>query len=280
MLSFNDIPDISESDSVSLEYAEDGTVMHLYFDGNSWKTSTLNKKDATQSYYFSKKNFDSLFWEAFYLSCDLESLDKNEVYKFILLHPENRLVIKYSKPELVIISPKNNTLPFECTKSIKSFFLSKDYFESLSTPEKRGVIVNLNDTLYKYDFNWYSIISNVRGNTRNIETRYLELLNNQYHLYILKQEYEECSYKFKFLEKRLYNLYEYIYHLYIQTCIEKTKSPYVLNPMIGSLLRKIYFYSKNTFFSIDVVKFCIRSLKPSTIKKFFLLAEGKPLNYE
>lgn len=269
-----------------LEYCEDGTVMYLAFDidTDTWATSTNNKKDAKKSFYFSKKSFDTLFWEAFPEGV-LDSLDKTIIYKFILLHPENRLVVKHEEPELVLLEPTDSTyfrLPFliDCYTFITPPPIH--FLETFCNSKKRGIIIkvinkesDILEQIFKYDFEYYKFISRIRGNSRNIGTRYLQLLKNSEWLAILTAEYFEYTNVFQTLNYKLEQLYEYFFLMYITIYIEDVKM-YNLDPLVYNILKSIHYYSKKSFFCKDIVIYVIHHLKNCSynINKLFLLTNS------
>ena len=69
----------------------DGTMINIYFD-EKWRFSTKNKLDANKSHWQNDKSFYELFCECCKL--DLDLLDKKICYSFIIVHYENRIVVK------------------------------------------------------------------------------------------------------------------------------------------------------------------------------------------
>ncbi len=265
-----------------LEYCEDGTVMGLYFEDLEWKTSTNNKKNAKESFYLSNKSFDELFWECFPDKKILESLDKNIIYKFILIHPENRLVICHTQKKLLLIEPEN-CQHFEKVQKITPILLNPPSLEFLETylqKDKRGILIKIFDNqilinILKYDFNYYKFIASIRGNNRNIKSRYLQLLKNPNKLHILMMEYPEYYQIYFEINQQLENLYEYftiLYYSFYMTKSVKTR----LDPLIMYILKTIRKYSLSSFFCLDIVKNVIHNVKnPSyNINKLFLLTHN------
>lgn len=283
-----------------LEYCEDGSVMTLYFDKtqDKWKTSTTNKKDASKSFYFSKKSFDELFWEAFPKEA-MTSLDTSQEYKFILLHPENRLVVKHQRPELVFIAGAAGggvgteavDEGGEAACGFANYFRgpykifpvlssppSLQFLESFYNPYHRGILLKIVDnttnevSVYKYDFYYYQFMASVRGNNKNISVRYLQLLKNRELLNILVKEYPEWTSTFISLENSLEELYDYLYKMYVTVFIEHVKIDN-LDSCILNVLKSIHYHSKKTTFCMNTVKYAIANLKNCSyqINKLFIV---------
>lgn len=108
-----DFDKITTYDINSLQFYEsiDGTLINVYYHNDKWNYSTKGMIDADTSRWFSNKSFKSLFMESINDSkLDIDSLDTNFCYSFILNHPLNRIVTFYDKPCIVHI----------CTRDIKT----------------------------------------------------------------------------------------------------------------------------------------------------------------
>jgi hypothetical protein len=101
--------------TIRAEEFVEGTMINVFFDNTleisgSWEISTRNIVGATCSFYKSKKTktFRDMFIEALKESkLELQQLDKNYCYSFVLKHPENRIVIPCKIPELYIVGIYN-----------------------------------------------------------------------------------------------------------------------------------------------------------------------------
>jgi hypothetical protein len=137
------------------EFVE-GTMINVFFDPSigvtgSWEISTRNTVGATSSFFKSSgsKTFRQMFIEAA-TECklDINNLDTNLCYSFVLQHPENRIVVPFSKPNLYLvgvykINNDNNTVNVD-------YFDSHEYkilFSELGTTVKFPEV---------YEFNTYS----------------------------------------------------------------------------------------------------------------------------
>jgi hypothetical protein len=149
------LDDLIKRDSTTIEFCEDGTIIRLYNYNDIWYTSTTKCIDASMSYWSSSKSFNELFWELFNKK-HLENLDKNSTYFFILLHKENRMVIKHKNNSLIYISRidnktsiEDNTFIFSDNANIKKKeYIDKNEFMSIiesnrpfDLSNKRGVII-------------------------------------------------------------------------------------------------------------------------------------------
>jgi hypothetical protein len=98
---------------IAQEFVE-GTMINVFFDTaiNSWKLATRNTVDANVSFYRSNKipqgppskTFNTMFVEACQVSnFNLETLNKQYCYSFVLQHPDNRIVSPFSVPRLYLV---------------------------------------------------------------------------------------------------------------------------------------------------------------------------------
>ena len=144
------------SHRIQAEEFVEGTMINVFFDPTigvtgSWEISTRNTVGATSSFFKSQnaKTFRQMFIESMELcNLDISKLEPELCYSFVLQHPENRIVIPFSKPELYLVGVyKINNQPDNITVD---FFNSHDYekfFTELGTTVKFPKI---------YEFNKYS----------------------------------------------------------------------------------------------------------------------------
>jgi hypothetical protein len=258
-------------------------MMRLYNHNNIWYTATTRCIDAKTSFWTSNKNFDTLFWEIFDKSL-LEGLDKNYTYVFILLHKENRIVIKHNVNILVYISRIHNlSLEEDHTnmfyniygirrpKMIEPYNLS----EAFSNKFKRGIIVKILDktinvwNIYKLDFDKYKSIKTIRGNVPDLRMRFLELLNTPEDLRFFEMFYGENKYMFNFIRISIIKLIKEIHKLYIESHIKHSIEVKEGN-IYYRTLRQLHAQYKITHkpISFEDVQNKLYSLDKNIIKKF------------
>lgn len=235
---------LQQSDLKRIEYCEDGTMIRLYNYNDTWYTSTTRCIDASKSYWTSTKNFSDLFLDVFDKGL-LTTLDKTYTYVFVLLHKENRIVVRHKINMLVYISRINNeTFIEDYTQQFNNVYgirrpkqidtrefyklnlSNNDIMERLFNPFKRGILIKtLNKetsqlVTYKFDFKNYIDIKVIRGNVPEVRMRYLELLNEPQRLYILEQNYNEYKFMFKLIKNEIFKLTKTIHQLYIDSHIK------------------------------------------------------------
>jgi hypothetical protein len=135
------------------EFVE-GTMINVFFDPcigvtGGWEISTRNTVGATSSFFkaLGAKTFRQMFMEAASeCKLDINKLDKELCYSFVLQHPENRIVVPFSKAQLYLvgiykINNTSNTIDYFYSDAFKLFF------EEMETTVKFPQI---------YEFNKYS----------------------------------------------------------------------------------------------------------------------------
>lgn len=288
------------------EYCEDGTVIRLYNYQNQWMTATSKCIDGKSSFWTSNQTFDEMFWDLF-PSENVNSLDSNCTYIFVLVHKDNRIVIKHSENHLMFVCVINNVtneilndFNFENESFIKhsndisklendnDFEFSSKYinsvkiqknelneenlnsiFEKFYNDKKRGILVSINDITYKFDFSSFNIIKDIRGNIPQIRMRYLELLGNPEELKMLEQYYSEYHMLFSMIKFTLEKLFKNVHYLYVQSHI-KHKIKIEEGHLFYQTLRQLHgqYKKTNQVITLDDVKNKIMSLDKHVIKNF------------
>ena len=89
------------------EFVE-GTMINVFYDHSipSWKIATRNTVDAEVSFYKTQngKTFNTMFMEACQQNnFNLETLNPDFCYSFVLQHPDNRIVVPFKSPQLYLV---------------------------------------------------------------------------------------------------------------------------------------------------------------------------------
>jgi hypothetical protein len=134
----------------------EGTMINVFFDtsisaSGSWEISTRNTVGATSSFFKSpgSKTFRQMFMEAASeCKLDINKLEKELCYSFVLQHPENRIVVPFSEPQLYLVGVYhiNNEIN-DITVTTYDAQKYQHFFSEIGTTVKFPQI---------YDFNKYS----------------------------------------------------------------------------------------------------------------------------
>ena len=102
---------LQDSAIVAEEFVE-GTMINVFWDytigvTGGWEIATRNTVGATSCFFKSKnsKTFRTMFLEACNVNhLDLDELNKDYSYSFVLQHPENRIVVPFKQIKLYLIA--------------------------------------------------------------------------------------------------------------------------------------------------------------------------------
>jgi hypothetical protein len=274
------------SSKMRMEYCEDATRISLYNYKDEWFTATTKCIDAKNSFWSSYHSFNDLFWEIF--DKDFMSvLDPEFTYTFLLIHRDNRIVVKHKFNNLIYVNRINNKTQIEDytnyfykdtpkrtirrTKEINGYTINfplDDYF----LPNKRGIIVKflVNNywMSYQYDFSDYSKIKQIRGNVPLISSRYLELLSEPDTLSQLESYYSENKFLFASIKHQLEKLYKEVHQLYFNSHVKHNITIYEPHPLFRTLKQLHGQYKKTEQpITLEDVKNKINSLDKNVIKK-------------
>ena len=246
--------------NVKVEYCEDGTMMRLYNYNDNWYTATARCMDARDSIWTSDRTFDELFWEVFDKQL-LTNLNKSYTYVFLLLHTDNRIVVRHLKNELVYVSRiHNETQMVDEQHQILNHLIRKPHaildfdvtkFNEYCIFSKRGLMFkcydkdNLSVHVYKTDFDQYAAIKYLRGNVPLIRMRFLELLHNQDDLMQFEMFYQEHAFMFAAIKHALGVLVQNVYTLYVESHIKHNTFIYEPHPYYKTL-RQLHAQYKAT----------------------------------
>lgn len=144
------------TNDIQAEEFVEGTMINVFFDPTigvtgSWEIATRNTVGATSSFFKSpnSKTFREMFMEAA-VECklDINKLETQLCYSFVVQHPENRIVVPFSKPQLYLVGVyKINNMPNNVTIDFFDVHKYQDFFSELGASIKFPEI---------YDFNKYS----------------------------------------------------------------------------------------------------------------------------
>ena len=131
--------------SVIAEEFIEGTMINVFFDPTigltgGWEISTRNTVGATSSFYKSpqSKTFRQMFMEAATENkLDINKLEPHLCYSFVLQHPENRIVVPFSKPQLYLVGVYEiQNKPTEVNVRFYDQFEFQHFFSELGTTVK------------------------------------------------------------------------------------------------------------------------------------------------
>lgn len=222
--------DIDYSTALYYQY-NDGTLIRRFNYNGVWFNSTSKCINAYKSFWLSI-TFGDMFEQTLKeQNLSLDDLDVNYTYLYLLQHPQNRIVKKYNKPNILFLGKKNNKdlsitenedlrldLKFDNYEDVKN------YVNKLSYDDQSLIIKNCDDRI-KILGDGYIFVKNIRGNANSISKRYIELINNEDEKKILKDYYQEYTPLFVGVENDILNLAKRIKAEYINRYIYRNLNP-------------------------------------------------------
>lgn len=227
---------------ITVDYCEDGTVIRLYNYDDKWFTATRRCIDAKYSYWSGLQTFDEMFWDVIEdKQLFLSTLDKDMTYFFVLKHTDNRIVVKNQESSLVYLGSVNRVTMeeydelnyrqhnitkadrvslnvFDTTQKLNVFDLTSQFKNS----KKRGLIITTKTgNKYKLDFDEFTYLKDLRGNTPYIRMRILELLSDKEKLSAFMKNYSEYRMTYSMIVMQLNELVKTIHKLYIDTHVKR-----------------------------------------------------------
>jgi hypothetical protein len=249
----------SSSDIMAQEFVE-GTMINVFFDPSigltgSWEIATRNTVGATSTFYKSSsaKTFKEMFKEAA-ITChlDVNQLEQELCYSFVLQHPENRIVVPFEKPNLYLvgvytIKQDDNTIDVLSydPQEYKYFFQNElqslvqfpdiydfneyseliERFGSMNSPydvvgvvlynEKTGERTKIRNPVYEQ-------VRNLRGNQPKLQYQYL-CLRKEGRVKDFLKFYPENKKEFSTFRDQVHLFTDTLYANYVSCYIKKEK---------------------------------------------------------
>jgi hypothetical protein len=295
------------SGSIEAEEFVEGTMINVFFDSTigvtgSWEISTRNTVGATSSFYksYGSKTFRQMFMEAA-LECklDINKLEPELCYSFVLQHPVNRIVVPFKKPQLYLVSIyKINNIPDNVTVDFFDVKYYKQFFQELETSVKFPKIYNFekySDLIEKYgsmntSYNIvgvvihnkltgertkirnpvYEQVRNLRGNQPKLQYQYLSLRKEGKVRDFLKF-YPENKSEFSTFRDQVHLFTNTLYFNYVSCYIKKEKPLIEFSEQFRTHMfniHKLYMNDlrdKKQFITNTVVQKYVNELHPSLL---------------
>lgn len=251
----------TKSSNFVAEEAEDGSVLKIFHYNEEWVVSTNRRIDASRVRWASDKSFSVMLCDALpvkdivsmYKLFD-ETLDVGHTYSFILLHPENRLVIKHEKAAVVAVGCRNNETLLEDTEKMSKISWAcrpqkleiSDALERLETDDvfnKRGVIFTEKKEngyeRFKVDYNWFSKACVLRKNLPTLELSYLACSADEKRMMKKLFGYDEL---FRYMDNLLRMLGKFSFETYRDSYVRKQYKVVPEHPIHPVMSRLHYIY--------------------------------------
>ena len=270
--------DLFDYDNLYYENAFEGTLIRLYYYNNKWNVSTKKCLNASKSKWISNKNFAELFNECIEQYNITNKLNTSYCYSFIITHPENKIVVPYTEPNLYHISTRDMTTLQEIEINIdvpksERFILPKDNLNSLIDNINNSKLLLyegciLIDTKYnriQVKGDYFRMVRSLWGNTNNRFYRYIELRKNINILQEYLTFFENDKLEFIKFEEQICLLAKEILKVYADKHITKTnvKIPFYFAKIIYKLHGD--FYKDKIKTNFDKVMMTLLELDPKQV---------------
>ena len=222
----------------------DGTMINIFYHKDEWKISTRSCIGA-RNRWFSNKSFVEMFNEC--KGFEMDNLDKECSYTFVLTHKDNRIVKEYTESGMYLVHAmkKINTNDGVIFKSLDLKNVQESLKESniiINIPETinfssyEDARINVNKLDYQeqgYVFKMegnrckirninYDWVKRLRGNTNNMKYLYLELRQNN-SLNDYEKFFPEHKEMFNYFQSELYEMTHNLFKFYKELHVNKTK---------------------------------------------------------
>jgi hypothetical protein len=300
-------PDNKSDNSIVAEEFIEGTMINVFFDPSigltgGWEISTRNTVGATSSFYKSPnaKTFRQMFMEgATENKLDINKLETDMCYSFVLQHPENRIVVPFSKPQLYLVGVyKIENKPNEIIVSHYDASEYKHFFSELGTsvkfPEEYkfdsykelvdkygsmntsydivGVVIHnkLTGERTKIRNPVYEQVRNLRGNQPKLQYQYLCLRKEGKVKDFLKY-YPENKKEFSTFRDQVHLFTNTLYANYVSCYIRKERPLIEFSEQYRTHMFNIHqlymneFREKHLFVTNTIVQKYVNELHPSLL---------------
>lgn len=293
------------TDGIQAEEFIEGTMINVFFDScvgitGSWEISTRNTVGATSSFYKpGAKTFRQMFMEAA-TECklDINQLDPKLCYSFVLQHPENRIVVPFTKPQLYLVAiykinnqPDNISIDFfdeeykylfcQLGTSVKFpqiYQFTKyseliDKYGSMNTSyDIVGVVIHNKHTGERTKIRnpVYEQVRNLRGNQPKLQYQYLCLRKEGKVKDFLKY-YPENKKDFSAFRDQVHLFTDTLYNNYVSCYIKKEKPLIEFSQQYRTHMFNIHQHytnelrDKKQFINNTIVQKYVNELHPSLL---------------
>jgi hypothetical protein len=289
---------------IQAEEFVEGTMINVFFDkcigvAGSWEIATRNTVGATSSFFksSSSKTFRQMFMEATSeCKLDMNKLDTELCYSFVLQHPENRIVVPFSKPQLYLVAvykiDSNNNVESFDAHDYEQFFrelgtnvkfpeiyqfnkyseLIEKYGSMNTSYDIVGVIIHNKETGERIKIRnpVYEQVRNLRGNQPKLQYQYL-CLRKEGKVKDFLKFYPENKSEFSTFRDQVHLFTNTLYNNYVSCYIKKEKPLLDFSQQFRTHMFNIHqFYmnelrEKKLFINSTVVQKYVNELHPSLL---------------
>ena len=303
----------SDDESLIVEEFVEGTMINVFWDDKCgltgcWEIATRNSVGAETSFYkyVHAKTFRTMFLEALLVNnLNLDMLNRDYSYSFVLQHPENRIVVPFVKPQLYLVAVylitqirkpeekldivnvfpanmrvvkenelwKNTTIKFPQQYSFKSYCELIEKYASMNTPYNiLGVVIYSTKTGERCKIRnpVYEQVRVLKGNQPKLQYQYL-VLRNQGKVVDYLKYYPESKKNFSQFRDQVHLFTNTLFSNYLLCYVKKEKPLTEFSEQYRSHMFKLHqiyiseLREKKLFVTNTVVIKYVNSLHPSQL---------------
>lgn len=169
-----------DSELVFQEYVE-GTMINLYYDNDKgdWELSTRSNIGGRYAFYDTTcMTFRDMFLTAFTdMNLEFDNFKQGYSYSFVVQHPENRIVVPFNKPQLILtnVYKLNGTYVEEMELNNAGTWCEPSAYDKLKFPRSLDKLIGLTENNLDLAYDKivseknidYTIVGGVISNRRN-----------------------------------------------------------------------------------------------------------------
>jgi len=292
------------TNGIQAEEFVEGTMINVFFDPSvgvtgSWEISTRNTVGATSSFfkYSGAKTFRQMFMEAA-AECklDINKLENDLCYSFVLQHPENRIVVPFAKPQLYLVGVykinANSSVDYYDAHKYQHFFselgttvkfpeiyefnkyseLIEKYGSMNTSYDVVGVVIHNKETGERTKIRnpVYEQVRNLRGNQPKLQYQYL-CLRKEGKVKDFLNFYPENKKEFSTFRDQVHLFTDTLYNNYVSCYIKKEKPLIEFSEQYRTHMFNIHQHyinelrEKKQFVTNTVVQKYVNELHPSLL---------------
>ena len=210
----------------AVEHYTEGSLIRVYWYNGVWNVGSSRKINATFSHWGGETSLKELFYEAMKVeNIDLNTLDKNYCYSYIMQHPKLKICMDVSAIFCMMIN-KVNLQTFEETRNTENFKIDKKISELVLNADRidKNYIVYLADgTRIKMISEQYKYAQSLLGNHPSIKWSYLEAIQNGKD-HQLKAHHRSSNDVFEMIDKRIHDTVCMIHLAYMTKHVKKEET--------------------------------------------------------
>jgi hypothetical protein len=236
--------ELHSSKVVVEEYIE-GTMVNVFWAKNQWRIASRSKLNANCFFFDTNGHFSNMVQETFQeCNLDLNALNKECCYSFVMQHPDNRIVSRFDKPTLYLIAAYRiedsggdevyvhlvnvQSDPLWATTAVKfpatvlNFNINTKPDELCMPYTQMGLVFKNGGIRCKLRNPAYEYVRQLRGNQPKLMYRYFELRKlEKIRAYL--SHYPEHATQFAVFRKKTHEYTNTLYNLYVNIYILKTE---------------------------------------------------------